>query len=422
MKKDVASFTTEVTVSEFCEIAATDSEAIRMAVNAAMERGLHRVRIPSFNPRTGNEIYEIESAILLPSDFEILLDNCTLRQADGIFDNVFRTENTYKEETATQATRQRNIHIRGEGHAVIDGGNHNGLTERTSLRDGRPHIMANNMILLTNVEDFSITGITFREMRWWAIDLIFAARGLLSDLTFLASDRVPNQDGIDLRVGCRRITIQNIYGLSGDDLIALSGFCGFEKRYGLWVEGLSPDIAYVSIRNVIGSSVTKAVVALRNHDGIKLHDVDIDGVMDTSEDGKSTPYAIVRIGQKTYGSIGFSTLSDTSRISVRNIHAYCGDAIMINVTLENSVFENIFLGGQARSALTTRSDWKAPGATMRGVTVRGVYCSSVGDAPLFDLIREEGEFMESVRLCEVVAPSGRLLLNSQFPSGISTDF
>ena len=408
--------------NEFAAVAKSDSEAINLAVRTAKERGVDKVLIPRENKRTGAPLWEIAEAILLPSGIEIVLDNCTLRQADGCFDNIFRTEHTRKEEGRDAALRHRNIHIRGLGNAVLDGGTPNGLTERTSQKDGMPHVSANNMILMTNVEQFSITGLTLRDMRWWAINLIFASDGRLANLTFDARDNIPNQDGIDLRVGCHHIAIENIFGRAGDDLVALSGFGGSEKRLGFWVEGLSPDIRYITIRNVCGSSVTKGIVALRNHDGIKLHDIDIDGITDTSADGKSRPYAVLRIGQKTYSHLGFSQMSDTSRISARNIHASSGDAVMVNVTLENAIFENIFLGAGARSAFTTRSDWKAPGASLHAVVIRGVFCEPGGTAPIIELVAEhEGEALDGVRISDLFAEEGRVRLASNYTTAPMMD-
>ena len=412
---------TYITPNDFANVASSDSQAISLAISEAQTKGINEIIIPKYNARTQTNVWEISEAILLPSHITVILDNCILRQSDGCIDNVFRTQYTHTD----PYKKHEQIHIIGRGSALIDGANHNGLTESTSNKNGMPHIIYNNMILLTNIENFSICGITMRDMRWWAVNLIFASYGRIDNITFDARDNIPNQDGIDLRVGCHDITISNIFGLAGDDLIALSGFAGFEKRMGFWTEEKSPDIRNISIRNVVGASVTKAIIALRNHDGIKLHDILIDGVFDTSEDNKSTPYATVRIGQKTYSNIRFSTLSETSRITARNIHTYSGDAIMVNVSLENSVFENIFLSKTARSALTTRSDWQAPGAVMRSVVVRGVFYDpgNTASAPIFDFVKEKDEeYFENVKLSDIFTTDNRKILSSDYKNGIVTDF
>ncbi|MBR7095628.1 MAG: hypothetical protein IKC73_05365 [Clostridia bacterium] len=102
-----------ITPNDFAAVAKSDSEAIALAIRAAKEDGSDRVVIPRKNLRTGKALWEIDEAILLPSDIEVVLDNCTLRQADGCFDNVFRTEVTYTERQSKLSARQRNIHLTG---------------------------------------------------------------------------------------------------------------------------------------------------------------------------------------------------------------------------------------------------------------------------------------------------------------------
>ena len=372
----------------------SDSESINNAVRLAAKTKVGKVVIPKLNERTGEASWDIDTAVLLPSDIHVVLDNCYIRQVDGTFDNVFRNENMYTDDFATLAKEQKNIFITGIGNAVIDGGTPNGLTEKTSLKDGNPHIIWNNTILLHNVDGFAIEGIKIINQRWWAIDLIYATNGRVDNVTFDAKDNIPNQDGLDLRCGCHNISISNIFGQAGDDLVALSGFMGFEMRLGLIVPEKDKDIYNVTIRNVVGTSVTKAVVALRNHDEIKLYDITVDGVTDTSGDDKGNkPYAIVRVGQKTYSKVRPSVMGETSRIFINNVHAYHGDAVLVNATLCDSYVSNIFCSGEARTAFSTRSDWSSvkPGAYIKNVIVSGIWCDADSDAdsPLIELVRAD---------------------------------
>jgi hypothetical protein len=213
--------------------------------------------------------------------------------------------------------------------------------------------------------------------------LIYASHGRLDNLTFDAKDDIKNQDGIDLRVGCHDIVISRIFGQAGDALIALSGFGGREKQR-LGVEGKASDICNVIIRDVVGTSVSKAVVALRNQDGVLLHDVTVENLFDTSGDEKgNAPYAVLRIGQKSYFSERLSVLGETSRISVRNVHAATGVAVMVNGTLSDSSFEGVYCGEGVTRAFTTETDWGAGGAALSHVYLADVYPSSWKGAPVF---------------------------------------
>ena len=405
----------------------SDSESINRAVRLASESGVGKVIIPRINARTGKALWDIDSAILIPSDMYILLDNCFIRQADGCFDNVFRTANTYADGFSTLEKEHRNIHIEGVGNAIIDGGVHNGLTEKTSQKDGNPHIIVNNMILMHNVDGFVIENIKFTNQRWWAINLIYATNGRLEDLTFDAKDDYPNQDGIDLRCGCHNVSIRNVFGQAGDDLVALSGFMGFEKRLGFIVEEKNIDIFNVTINNVVGTSVSKAVVALRNQDGIKLHDIDIDGIIDTSDDDRGNrPYAVLRVGQKTYTNVRFSEMGETCRIHAKNIHAAHGDAVFVNLTLCDSGFENVYCGKDARTAFSTRSDWnRVPcGATIKNVRVSGIYCDSESDVemPLIELQKfHDFDGVENLSFENIFKSNNKKTVCSDFDIGYTVD-
>ena len=258
-----------ITPNDADVVSKTDSESIQRAVDLAKKIGINKVVIPAYNERTGKNIWEIDKAIVLESDIEIVLDNSYLIQKEGCFDNVFRNFNddamrkSFKEE-------QHNIHIRGVGNAVIDGGKHNGLTEANSSKNGMPNISVNNVIKLHNLRGFSIEGITIKNQRWWAINLIYCEQGKISDLNIIAENNVPNQDGIDLRIGCHDIIIENIFGQSGDDFIALSGFWGGSEANKYEVYGKSKDIHDIIIKNIIATSADCAVIALRNHDGVRL--------------------------------------------------------------------------------------------------------------------------------------------------------
>ena len=190
-----------VTPNDSNVIGRSDSESIQNAINYAANSGIGRVIIPRVNERTGKCIWDIEEAVILRSEIEIILDNSLLRQADGAFDNVFRSH-LLTEDAQEPANQVHGIRIIGRGKAVIDGGVHNGITERDYKLNGGKHMSVNNMILLLNTRDFVIEGISFEHQRFWAINLIYSEYGRLSNLHFYCEAENPNLDGIDLRNGC----------------------------------------------------------------------------------------------------------------------------------------------------------------------------------------------------------------------------
>lgn len=363
-----------VTPNDAGVIAKSDSRSINNAVAEAIKNGTRKVLIPRVNERTGKEQWDLDEAIILCSDIEIVLDNCYLRRTDSSMDNVFRNfdddaiRKTIEEE-------QKNIVIRGIGNAVIDGGVTNGLTESTSLKNGLPHVEKNNVIRLHNLRGLKLLDFTIINPRWWAINLIYVEEALISGLNIISKPDSPNQDGIDLRLGCNNITIKDVCGQSGDDFIALSGFYGNSASDKYAVSGKSIDIHDIIIKNVIATSSDCAVIALRNHDGVKLYNITIDTVYDsissatilekepsfmnrfefnTYKSAKS-PYAVVRVGQDNYIHVRECANGEIFGLNVTNIHSRINTAIMINVSLENSYFGNIYATNEVDRVISTGS-------------------------------------------------------------------
>lgn len=85
---------------------------------------------------TGN--LEIDMAIRIPSDFTLILDGCHLKMADGCYSNMFVNEHHDTDIGRTTSGTDRNIVISGKNGAILDGGEYNGLSEKTQLQNGMP--------------------------------------------------------------------------------------------------------------------------------------------------------------------------------------------------------------------------------------------------------------------------------------------
>ncbi|MBR6772715.1 MAG: hypothetical protein IKM29_04915 [Clostridia bacterium] len=308
--------------------------------------------------------WEISSAVRIPSDFTIVLDGCHLKMADGVFDNMFVNCSSGTSEGRTLAGRDRNISIVGKNSPVLDGGNYNGLSERTANKNGLPPIWKNNLILFANVDGFEIRNLSCRNQRWWALNFLFCENGKISDIDFASCDiwideegkrhnglvrnryseiLIKNSDGIDLRQGCRNIEIENITGFTEDDSVALTGLSGkMESEFA--VEGLETDICNVSIKNVATAAFCSNV-RLLNQGGIKLHDILIDGITDTSLMSSHMDVGIhtLRIGDTHLYGERHATADETYNITVKNIRSRASvSAIslageMTNVEIEEPV-------------------------------------------------------------------------------------
>lgn len=321
--------------------------------------------------------WEIGEAVLLPSNFTLILQDCHLTMAEGCFSNMFVNERHGTKDGRTVNGADRNINIIGRGEAVLDGGKYNGLSEKTQNQNGLPPIWKNSLVLFTNVDGFKISHLSCRNQRWWALNFVYCSNGYIGNIDFCANDTaidengneyhglingkysevlVKNADGIDLRQGCRRILIENITGFTEDDTVALTGLSGkIEEAFA--VEGLPSDICNVEIKN-IATAAFCTNVRLLNQGVVKLHDILIDGVYDMASASPHMDRGLyaVRIGDTHLYGTRHSTGSETYNITVKNV---CGGgkyAVSLAGAVDNLVMYGIEAFGGAKMLLDERTE------------------------------------------------------------------
>lgn len=319
-----------------------DATTIQLMIDTAVKEGRKEVVIWA-NPNDDHGVWNISRVIELPSQITVYIEDCTLRLVDGVFCNIFCNSLAY-EKTLYAENEQSDIHIIGRGRAVLDGGNHNGLVERTSLTDGFPHIIYNTTVFFRNVRSFSVRGLHIMNPRWWGMTFIYARDGIISDIEFTALNNAPNQDGVDLRVGCNNIVIENITGRTGDDSVALTALSGrLERR--MSVPDKNTHIHDITIRK-IHTEVTGGhhIVRLLNHDGNRLYNIHISDVDDTTlESGGKRAKAALKIGDARYIQVRKASLGETHSITVSNIKTRAQYAVLFgNPNVTESEFRHIY--------------------------------------------------------------------------------
>ena len=378
-------------------IADSDSKSIQNAIDAAEKGPIRTVRIPRVSERTGREEWIIDKSILLPSDVTVILDDCHLVLKKGVYENIFRNKNMYTDISTKPEGKQRNIRIIGEGDAVLDGGEGNDLTEATSMKDGRPSIRFNNFILLHNVDGYVIENLSLVNLRWWAINQCCCTNGRLENLRFFNGDLIRNQDGIDVRLGCSHIYINNITGRLGDDVIALSAFAGGLERKTYLVEGMKPDIHDVTIKNVTADT-NYSLVALRNTDGAKMYRISIENIRDAG--GIYGPRSVVRIGENLYYVNRTSIIGETYDITVRGVYSLNRGTIFIGGALKDSHISDVYAGGSSMSAISTfaihrwleqKKLYAWGGATMENVVFDNIHYNGTAGHGNEEWMNDEGE-------------------------------
>ncbi len=387
-----------------------DNAALDAAIAARGADGV--VLIPPRAHADGRNFWLLDRAILLPANTTVVLQNCKIKLSDRCRDNFFRTANCGM--GIEDVKPIENVHIKGEGFCLLEGADHprasgdSSMTlaapcphtvedacrlspwipperrtpERIEFWDIHSHSYGTDAgkegesqkgdwrgigILFANVSHFSISGLKIKESHGWAISLEACSEGRVERIEFDARmskmvdgmlQNMENQDGLDLRNGCHHITISDISGSTGDDVIALTAIADERRRKGgalcsthvmseNW-DKRERDIHDVIIRNVRAHSNHRFLVRLLSI-GTHIYNVVIDGVTDTSPEEVS--YRGILIGDKdmAYGS----NLPDgVKNVTISNV-IYNSDRYAIHVKgyLKDSTITNLISTRSAQPAI-----------------------------------------------------------------------
>ena len=375
----------------------SDNERIEQAVAACGAGG--RVVIEG---KADGSPYLLDRAILLPSDTTVILRNCRLKLSDACRDNFFRTANCGL--GIADPVKIRNVHILGEGLCVLEGADHpravgdggkkladpcpyldadlcrlapwvdeqNRKTGKPSFAEKHDHSFGTDAgkpgesqfgdwrgigILFANVEHFSIRDLMIVDSHGWGISLEACSFGEVEKIRFdmrMSKEidgmlqNMENQDGIDLRNGCHHITVSDISGQTGDDVIALTAIADTDALEGGSLRSThvmhndwtrrAADIHDVIIRNVCARSSLCAVVRLLSVN-TTIRNVIIDGVIDTNPDGHPTWTTIV-LGERDSG-YGKNLPDGLRNILISNVICNSGCAITVGGYLKDSAIANV---------------------------------------------------------------------------------
>ncbi len=370
----------------------TDTQRIRSAIEAAKE-STRQVTIPSRNAN-GTNLWLLDSAILIPGNMTIILDNCVIQLSDQCRDNMFRSDNVGI--GITDPVRLENISIIGLGDVILRGANNPRATgdgariltlnpaeekEKGNWRvsygsdagkEGKKQKgdWRNIMILMAHVDGFKLENINIENSHAWAVSFERVRNADISDIRINNPEitnidgrevLVSNKDGINLRHGCKNFRIDNISGRTGDDFIALSsldtGGDGHDngnlnstmvtsRKWG----GPEDDTEEVVITNIACQTKYRGV-AIRASDSASIHDVYIDGLICREWDGYTNSILIGGIG---YGKPSFP--GKINNIYATNIIGSGRSLILIEAAVANCSFMNGIYTGDGDEIITYKID------------------------------------------------------------------
>ncbi len=293
----------------------------------------------------------IDTAIILPSNTELVIDGCMLKLADGVFDNIIRVSgiqpNPADPYGFCKVSLTENVRITGLNNGVIEGADNpyegkNPKTGKLATWVGDFYGWRTIGILLSHTKGYEVSGFTMRKTHCWAISQGQSSCGYLHDIVFQTN--VKNGDGINFRNGCSLFFVENISGSTSDDTVACTALNETwftpESNYvypmqpeGKSFKGAAADIHDIVIRNISTGGSCHGVICLATSP--RVYNISIDNIV---EQVASNREAVVKI-YTGYGS-GYKS-GNISNISVSNIvskgakYAVLVDAEVKNVFLTN---------------------------------------------------------------------------------------
>lgn len=356
----------------------TDSQKIQNALNDAVSNG--KVLKIGYNKTSLTNLWIIDTAILLKSNSKIVIENSTLKLSNSTRDNIFRSENCGFGINNSSSNIIKNLSIKGIGNAVIQGadnprstgdsfktlstsnfsnnfsyGSDAGVVGQTQTGDWR-----NIGILIAYSENVEVYGLSFVNTHCWAISFERSKYLIVKNLKFnLLRDKVisglgtvscKNLDGIDFRLGCNNIVVEDIYGFTDDDTVACTligngtrsaGVYGVMEVSGEIYNSSTDDIFNVYINN-IKSGTRENNVRLLNTSNTKMYNCVVKNVTDINS-SQIQQGVTVTLGNSSpiYG--GTSPLGNFNNISIENIvNRFAQHAIRLNNVISESYFKNIF--------------------------------------------------------------------------------
>jgi len=350
-------------VQDFISDSKTDSQAIKDCFSFASAFESKTIVFDTKN-------WLIDEAILVPKNTTVIVDGVTIKQKDRVFDNIFRSANFVLNEEDPNGFPQEiiplsRIKIIGKNGAKLEGPNVNATMFHPTQKNEQELVgdywgWRSLQICLSRVNEFEVGGFRFEKQRGWTISMDRCENGYLHDLVF--NSTVKNGDGINVRLGCRNVLIENISGTTSDDLIAINSMTvGTFYPSNQYVYPMIPsdylidqgeDIRERDICNIVVDSVVSATqlyshaVALLSRHGHKIYNVYLNNIVDGNPPFLSERLAIVGT-YKGYGS-GYRA-GDMHTIRINNVVSNSAEkAIVFNDVVAdvwiNKVVQNIAVG------------------------------------------------------------------------------
>ncbi len=306
----------------------------------------------------GQKDYLLTEAVLLPSHTTVIIDDCMVKLADEVFDNIFRGNNLVLDSNAPygmplDCRPLQDIKIIGKGNAVLSGPDKNRRGYHPVLGEEQDMVgdfwgWRTYLISLSRCEGFEVSGLSLVKTCCWGMSFDLCHHGHIHDIDL--DTNVKNGDGIDFRSGCHSCLVEHICGTTSDDTIACTALFKDNVTYPLnnylyphepslclgSRDAAGRDISDITIRDVKTCGRHHAVICLAAN-GCKVYNIKIENITETPCDNWRESVVKLYTG---YGS-GY-TAGDLHDISVKDVRAvYAKYGVYCNAETEHVTLANI---------------------------------------------------------------------------------
>ena len=355
-----------------------DAATIQNAIDYARAKGIRCVVIPCWNVRAQQARWDIEKTVFLPSYMNIVLLHAHLRHTDFMYGNIFANSRAYDFVDRNWNTEEHDMAVSGVGDAVLDGGKHNGLKEKTCFLFGLPDKRYNATVRFDNVRNMVLENFQIRNSRWYGTYFIHCDTVRVSGLDFDNTEQECNRDGVDVRQGNHNFLIENITGTTGDDTVALNNL-GNDGNDGRYVEGKDCHTLNCVIRNVKSDAGKWFTVRLLTQDRHCEHNFVIDTIMDVSlPEDKDRVDAVVILGSHEYHYKIPAEVGDMAHFTIRDIYSRANYGVALGGCDDDMDISNIHTYADGVSAFGVRggsNDTNLPSiiSHARDIKVNGLF-------------------------------------------------
>jgi len=336
-----------VRAAAFLTKEASCSDAIDAALSYAREARCGTVIIDGEN-------WLLDRAVCIPSHTQIIVDGVTVKLKNGVLDNIFRPDCMVMRPDdpygfPVEIKKTFDIRVTGKNGARLEGPDENPEMYHPNQKTMQKTVgdywgWRGFIAFFPRCSGFEFSGFTIRNTRSWAISAERSENGYIHDIDVVSDCK--NGDGINLRVGTKRILIENIKAKTSDDCIAINSLGTRTRDYpdGNYVFPLIPSdylvecgepaedryIHDIFIRNVVSATDHYSQgVAFMTRQRHKIFRVYISGVYDANPAG--TPKRIDMVGSYYMGGYGDIDLApdDLSGIRIEDVVSNSTDSALL---------------------------------------------------------------------------------------------